>query len=341
MAGETRIVYDDSVYSTAISAVNEVSGAMAAGADAVSNAISVLNSISSAGGSLSSEIGGTVLGAVRQSFTKVEGALSQVKSIAQKLGFAQQVLRGSVGVGIGGAAAEFPIGDIGSVIGGAAAEFPIGDIGSMVGAAAKIWDGLGNIGDAVGKLEDFLGVDILPEDIGTILDIQGKIDNYADNIGDIMDAWNSGDTNSLIENIFDVGGDIISDFTADPVLGPIMGNLGDMAHSYTYADTVITNSNDQLVTAYHNGEAGLGETLGGGIGGSLGGSMMGTLDALTNSFGVDLPDSWTDAAVSFGTTVGQVGGDMIETGVDFVCDVGGALYDFGSDCVSFIGSWFS
>lgn len=325
MAGETRIVYDDSVYSTAISAVNEVSGAMAAGADAVSNAISVLNSISSAGGSLSSEIGGTVLGAVRQSFTKVEGALSQVKSIGQKLGFAQQVLRGSVGVAIGGAAAEFPI----------------GDIGSTVGAAAKIWDGLGKIGDVVGKLEAFLGVDILPEDIGTILDIQGKIDNYADNIGDIMDAWNSGDTNSLIENIFDVGGDIISDVSSDPITSFVWGNAGDVAHSYTYADTVITNSNDQLITAYHNGEAGLGETLGGGIGGSLGGSMMGTLDALTNTVGIDIPDSWTDAAVSFGTTVGQVGGDMIETGVDFVCDVGGALYDFGSDCVSFIGSWFS
>lgn len=331
MAGETRIVYDDSVYSTAISAVNEVSGAMAAGADAVSNAISVLNSISSAGGSLSSEIGGTVLGAVRQSFTKVEGALSQVKSIAQKLGFAQQVLRGSLGAGVGGVLGN-PV-----PIGGNLSDI----LETRLQVGGKIWDFLGNIGDAAGKLEDFLGVDILPEDIGTILDIQGKIDNYADNIGDIMDAWNSGDTNSLIENIFDVGGDIISDVSSDPITSFVWGNAGDVAHSYTYADTVITNSNDQLITAYHNGEAGLGETLGGGIGGSLGGSMMGTLDALTNTVGIDIPDSWTDAAVSFGTTVGQVGGDMIETGVDFVCDVGGALYDFGSDCVSFIGSWFS
>lgn len=329
MAGEPRIVYDDGIYTATIGAIGEVSSAMQLGKDAVERAVTILNSVSSAGGSLSSDIGGTVLETVNRGVGNIDGALSEIKSIMQRLGFAQQVMRGTSGRGHGG--------------GGISIDSPgidwDGVLENGLEVGKKIWDFVGDIGDKIGSLEDILGVEFIPEDIKMIFDVQAKIDNYAENINDIMDAWNNGDMNGLVENILDVGGDIVSEFVQDPLTKIVLGNVGDMAHAYTYADSVIVGSNNQLIDSYHSGDAGLGETIGGVFGGSLGGSVVSTVDALTNTVGIDIPDSWTDAAVEFGTTVGKVGGEIIEGGVDFVCDVGGALYDFGSDCVSGFVSW--
>lgn len=94
---ELNIRYNDSAFSQAISVMTEVGGALGNGVEAVQKAINVLNSISSAGGALASAVGGTVIGAVRNNATSVEGSLTEVKKLLNRLGNAQTIMRGRIG----------------------------------------------------------------------------------------------------------------------------------------------------------------------------------------------------------------------------------------------------
>ena len=70
--------------------------------------------------------------------------------------------------------------------------------------------------------------------------------------------------------------------------------------------------------AYHRGEIGLGETLGTGTGSALGATVGGFTDAVSNFFGVDIPDSVTNAIVDGGAAAGRWVGQAIDTVSDWL-----------------------
>ncbi len=131
---------------------------------------------------------------------------------------------------------------------------------------------------------------------------------------ELIDAIANGDTNDVLEASFGAGGFIAADVTGIPLLN----NVGNMTHSYTHADDVITSIHKETSGDYHSGRTSLSESLGTGAGASVGGAVIGTVDAFLNAFGIDIPDSMSTVAIQGGAAVGGWVGKAVDYAADGV-----------------------
>ena len=147
--------------------------------------------------------------------------------------------------------------------------------------------------------------------LGTVVTDTGTNPPFAGGYAsELIDAIANGDTNDVLEAAFGTAGSIAAGATGYSFLN----NVGDMAHSYTYADDVTTSINNEAAENYHSGKTSLSETLGTGVGASTGGAIIGTVDAVFNAVGYNIPDSWSNAFIQGSATVGG----YIGKGVNYV-----------------------
>lgn len=231
-----------------------------------------------AGGSLASDVGGSVFGKVGSVVKKAREWFQALSKELEKLRKVKEIYDKAVRI---------------------IAAFNEGGLSGAIGELTDVIAGGQNTSILLDAVANGNDNEVLEGAFGTIPCVIGTISPSRDN-------------SDVLEEIFGTAGDVAAAVTGKSNLS----NMGNMAHAYTHVDQEQTRIWQKNFSDYRNGDASLTETVSSSMGASVAAAGIGTIDAMTNFVGIDIPDSWSTAVVEGGAAVGKFVGDAVNWGLN-------------------------
>lgn len=164
---------------------------------------------------------------------------------------------------------------------------------------------LGNIRKAVQGLQDVLeGIGKMRKAWEQIIEILTNAGtgctsvarNWTWSMIETVGSMSDEETDDLIIDTAELIGKVGQVFSDDPIVDEMMGNLGDSARAYVSGKSVQDSILDSYGSRLSSGEIGVGEYLSGGLTAGVTNAVVSVVDMGANLIGLDIPDSFNEAA---------------------------------------------